>query len=241
MAADISDAANAGPPASMASGAGSPGLRFLARWSFLGLACLGLVGFVWPFPPLWLLDALLIAPVLAFPLGYAGTSNSNRRRKAAQFFLLFAMMACGPALAVQASREIDTVDYLVPLTVAAIFGAPAALLAYRTFRSNRSGLLVAVGVGLSAGAYASGAFCLLNRQLDFSSPVEFRTEALTKHISGSRLFTWKVDVAKTPSVTPYQITVSPTAYERLVVGKQACLAVHPGLFHSRWIELDTCR
>lgn len=95
---------------------------------------------------------------------------------------------------------------------------------------------------LCLAGYGFALFTAVDERLDWLPSQLIRTQVIAKgeaYKRGGTVNAIALD-AWGPMPRGYQLSVSPDAYDRLEIGRVACVHLHTGLLKARWFEVEVC-
>jgi hypothetical protein len=252
MTATLTNTANevgsAKPPARKI---GPAWLLFLGLWLYS-------LGAHWP--PLWLRELLLVAP-----LGGAIRALSySKALPGRPLTRMFALLIFGSAfVGAPAGQEAQFFSHFrnvwTPLGLAAAYGAgaylcgcallirlqrtnPSARLGFSATAKGSTRVIASLVVMACLTGYAFALFTAADEQLDRAAPQVVRRQVLEKrNVADAGGFGHEVTLASWGwTSSDATAEVGPAVFARLSKGDEACIRLHPGYIGAAWYEVTAC-
>ena len=213
-------------------------------------------------PPLWLRDLLLAAPLgLMLPtIIFPSKSWAGSRLSRVAFVFVFGSGLAGLPAGLQALYFAHFRNVWWAVAIAAAYGVAACLCARalraRLPRVNSPSRPIHLapdppwtrwafplaGMVCLAG-YAFALFTALDEQFDHAAPQVIRRQVLDKHHTASRAGIDNDATLESWGWTSSNPTmeVGPAVFDRLSKGGEACIRLHRGYLGAEWFEVTACR
>lgn len=216
----------------------------------------------WKFPPAWLQDIILFSTLLCLVIVYHCRTWIYRFQAGAPLLAFsFGGALFFPMAASLHVWEYHVIDNRFGLALAVVAWAISTYFMWRLFqpsrdelwnklmervRANPSRWLVISFVPLIWAGYGFSMFAFIDTQFDWASNRVFFPSVIakTEHLRGSgfhyyvTLSPWPRDYGR--SVGSEGPEIPAAIYDRLQVGKPACVIQHPGFLGARWYGVDAC-
>jgi hypothetical protein len=214
----------------------------MAQWLGYAIVAAMLWAFVYPRPYELVIGILLLLPVaplvlMAVSKGAVGLDGYLHEHRALVGPMLFAP---GLALALRAWRDLDTLDWLQGLGIAAALAVPVAFAIKRMDRGGKPAGLRLFGP-LFALPYLYGGLVLTNFLLDPSTPQRF--EAI---VMGKQEITRKgasLDLVLGPwgpRTGLTEVRVGRALYDQAAIGAPVCVLLFEGRWKLAWYVARAC-
>lgn len=209
-----------------------------------GIAALLLWGLLYPKPYLLVITISIILPIVGLALFALSrgclslNALKNDPRPALDRLVLMPPLL----LAMRALMDFEFLDLQVLAGMTAGIALAATVFLCRKYPVLKRGLLSLMGVFLFTWAWLYGAVAQADVQFDGAKPALFRTTVIAMHVSrGSKSTSYNVTVAPWgPIRTDETISVAPRTYNRLKIGREACVWLGGGALGMRWYDLSDC-
>ena len=216
----------------------------------------------WKFPPAWLQDIILFSTLFCLVIVYHCRTWIYRFQAGAPLLALsFGGALFFPMAASLHVWEYHIIDNRIGLALALVAWALSTYFMWRLFqpsrdelwnklmervRANPSRWVAILLVPMIWAGYGFSTFAFIDTQFDWAnSRIFFPTVvAKSEHLRGSG-FHYYVTLSPWPrgyggSAGPEGPEIPAGTYDRLEVGKRACVIQHPGFLGARWFGVDAC-
>jgi len=216
----------------------------------------------WKFPPAWLQDIILFSTLLCLVIVYHCRTWIYRFRSGAPLLALsFGGALFFPMAASLHVWEYHIIDNRIGLALAVLVWAMSTYRIWRLFQPSRDELwnklmervrtnpyrwLVIMLVPMIWAGYGFSTFAFIDTQFDWANGRIFlpTVAAKTAQLRGSGYHYY---VTLTPWPKAYSGSAGPEGpeipsaiFDRLKVGKPACVVQHPGFLGARWYGVGAC-
>lgn len=214
----------------------------IAQWLGGGIVAAMLWALFHPHPYELVIGLLLVLPLAALALiplskgavGLDGYVNENRVLVGPLLF------APGIVLVIRAGLDLDTLDWVQGLCIAAALAVPFTLAMGRIDRGPKPSGLLLFGV-MFALPYLYGGLVLTNFLLDTSSPRRFEATVLGKQEGTGRGVSYELILGPWgPKAGANEVHVGRTLYGKTAVGDPVCIHVFEGRWKLAWYVTRAC-
>lgn len=221
----------------------SPGKAVLWFFATPGLLLISFL-FVWPYPPLWLVDLIAFGPpvVGAAALVIAKLAGKPLRPVATVVVPAWVFSVIYTVAGVGDVQVLDGTPFVLAALVAGFFALwPAAWLAARGVATTLQKLVATLAAAGFAAAYVYATAGLINYQADIAPTQHFTAPVVGKSSDHGRRPNRYVTLGPWgPEWGTVRHSVWPEAHNGLDNGDIACVDLHRGLLGVRWVDVAPC-
>ena len=214
----------------------------IAQWLGYGIGAVTLWGLAYPRPYELVIGLLLVLPVAALALvvvskGAVGLDGHVREHRA-----LVGPMLLGPSivLVLRAWLDLDTLDWLQGLGIAAALALPLTYAITRIEPGRKAGGLLLLGLCFVL-PYSYGGLIESNVLLDKSRPQRFEAIVGEKQQTTGKGASWNLTLGSWgPMTESNEVSVTKGLYENTAVGGRVCIYLFEGRWTLAWYVARAC-
>lgn len=207
-----------------------------------GFAAL-LWGFFYPRPYVWLILVLAVLPLIALTLliQSRGIYRIDEYRNDVHPNLGLLFFAPGLVLGMRAMLDINLLLWKPPVAVMVLLTAAMVFLIANTDSGARRRPGTLIVFFLVTLPYAYGLTVHADTLFDKSSPQQFQTTVVEKHVSEGKTTSYYLHLASWgPESGVTEVTVPSSLYELVPRGATVCIYLRAGTLRIPWYVVDQC-